>query len=866
MRIRVSAAALAMLCASAMAPSAQQLPRTAIPEHYDIHLAPDFSTDTFAGRVTISVRLTGPTRSVTLNAAEIEFHEVTITAGGATQVAKTTLDPKEESVTLTVERTLPAGPARLFFRYTGVLNNQLRGFYLSRANNREYAITQLEPTDARRAFPSFDEPAMKATFALSATIDVADTAIANGRVVSDTPGPGAGKHTLTFSTTKRMSPYLVALLVGDWECLSGSADGVPVRICGTPSARSELGFALEATEFTLRYFNRYFSIKYPFDKLDIIAVPDFSAGAMENTAAIVFREQFLRVGKDGGTTDLKKRVAQYLAHEIAHQWFGDLVTMLWWDDIWLNEGLATWMERRPTVEWKPEWHAALDEVHDTQAAMSLDAMRATRPIRTHVETPAEISQVFDTLAYQKTAAIMRMVEGYVGAASYRDAINAYVKRFAYANATGEGLWTTIAAVTNKPVDRILSSYITQTSMPLVAIDAKCDGSNTQLALSQKPMSSAVPASTTWEIPVCYKRTRNGKVEPAACTMLSGSSTAVKLDGCSPWVFANVDGRGYYRTSYGTAGLRALGEAVRLGQLTTVEQTSLLEDAWALVRLNQESIADYLSLAGEFLKGEPSAAVLTVMQRIEFISDRLVDAGLRPAFERWVRESLGPHAARIGWASKQTEGEEVRRIRAALLFTLGYAGRDPEVLREARRRVDLHLVASGALDPDITRTAVALAAIGGDAALYDRYISRVAGTNSTEEQSIYRGALPYFTDPVLISRGLTYATSSDVRSQDAPYILRGLMARPWARNPAWEHVKRNWSAIEKSLGTFQGLPAVVGATRSFCDPESRNDIERFFQQHPVSGTERTLAQALESIDNCIATKNEQAPHLKAFLSN
>ena len=262
----------------------------------------------------------------------------------------------------------PAGPATIAIRYTGQLNDKLRGFYLSRANNREYAITQLEATDARRAFPSFDEPAMKATFAVSATIDAGDTAISNGRVLSDTPGPGAGKHTLTFATTKRMSPYLVALAVGDWECIDGGADGIPVRVCGTPDRKDELGFALESAEFALRYFNRYFAIDYPFEKLDIVAVPDFSAGAMENTGAIVFREQFLLVGKDGGTTELRKQVAQYLAHEIAHQWFGDLVTMQWWDDIWLNEGFATWMERRPMEEWKPEWNGALDEVRDTQSA------------------------------------------------------------------------------------------------------------------------------------------------------------------------------------------------------------------------------------------------------------------------------------------------------------------------------------------------------------------------------------------------------------------------------------------------------------------------------------------------------------------
>ena len=863
---RLGTAALVMLFALAIATPAQRLSPAVIPEHYDIHLAPDFTTDTFDGRVSISVRLDEPTRSITLNSAEITFHEASITAAGSTQVAAAALDPQREAATLTVERMLPAGRATIVIRYTGMLNNQLRGFYLSRANKREYAITQLEATDARRAFPGFDEPGMKATFALSTTIDAGDTAISNGRIVSDTPGPGAGKHTLRFSTTKRMSPYLVALVVGDWECISGGADGIPIRICGTPSAKGELGFALESAEVALRYFNGYFSIKYPFEKLDIVAVPDFSAGAMENTAAIVFREQFLLVGKDGGTTGLRKRVSQYLAHEIAHQWFGDLVTMQWWDDIWLNEGFATWMERRPMEEWKPEWQPDLDEVLDTQDAMRLDALRNTRPVRTRVETPGEINQVFDALAYQKTAAIIRMVEGYVGAARYRNAINAYIKRFAYGNATGEGLWTTIATATNTPVDRIFSSYITQGSMPLVDIKTSCSGGATQLSLSQRPISAAVPASTTWEIPVCYKRARDGKVQGAACTVLSGPSTSVRLDGCSSWVFANVDGRGYYRTSYGTEGLRALGDAMQRGHLAAVEQTSLFEDVWSLVRLNQQRIADYLSLTASLMKGQTSATLVSALDRINFISDRLVDADRRPAFQRWVRESAGAQADRLGWTPRPGEAEDVRRLRASLLYTLGYAGRDLDVLREARRRVDLHLLGSEVLDPSVASTAFQLAALDGDAALFEGYLSRLTNRASRDEEAIYRGALAYFSDPALISRALAYASSGEVRTQDAPYIFARLMDRPWATAATWEHLKSNWSAIEKSIGIFQGMPAIVRATQNFCDAAARDDVDQFFRQHPVRGAERALQQSLETIDGCVATKGEQAESLRGFLGH
>jgi puromycin-sensitive aminopeptidase len=862
---RAASAAPAVVCALALVASAQRLPPGVIPEHYDLHLTPDFTTDTFAGHVSISGRLTEPTRSITLNAAEIELHETTISAGGSTQAARVTVDAGRETATLTVDRMLAAGPLTIAIRYTGLLNDKLRGFYLSRANNRKYAITQLEATDARRAFPSFDEPALKATFAISATIDAGDTAISNGRVLTDTPGPEPGKHTLKFSTTKRMSPYLVALVVGDWECLSGSAEAIPVRVCGTPDRKAELAFALESAQFALRYLNNYFTIKYPFEKLDIIAAPDFAAGAMENTGAIIFRDQFLLVGKDGGSAEHLKQVSQYLAHEIAHQWFGDLVTMQWWNDIWLNEGFATWMERRPMEEWKPEWNPRFDEVHDTQGAMSLDALRATRPIRSSAETPEEISQVFDAIAYQKTAAVMRMVEGYVGASSFRDGINAYLKKFAYGSATGEGFWTTIASVTKRPVDRILSSFITQGSMPLVSVQMSCSDGSTQLSLSQKPMSSAAPASTTWEIPICYKSGASpskASASPAACVVLSERSTSARLEGCASWIFANVDGRGYYRTSYEPDGLKSLGEAVRSAQLTPVEQASLLEDVWALVQLNDTNIADFLSLAAT-VSTQLNAAMPT--GQINFISDRLVVDAQRASFERWVRQTLGPALANLGWDSQAGETPGRLKIRSDVIYTLGYAGRDPEILAEARRRADSYLANGAPLNPSLAGTILNLAAINGDEEMYGKYLARMTGEGSKDEQIRFRNSLSYFSDPALRQRTLDYATAGDIRTQDAPDIISALMARPWAAQATWEHVKTNWTKLSKQLGVFQGLPIVVGSTRFFCSAESRNDVERFLKQNSIPGTERTVEQSLETIDRCIATRNQQSKGLSEFLT-
>ncbi len=413
------------------------------------------------------------------------------------------------------------------------------------------------------------------------------------------------------------------------------------------------------------------------------------------------------------------------------------------------------------------------------------------------------------------------------------------------------------------MDSILASYITQSSMPLVSVVSRCSGTSTELTLSQKPISRAVAAETTWDIPVCYKRPSTSAV---ACSVLSGPTASIRLEGCSPWLFANVDGRGYYRTSYGTEGLRTLGQAIRAGELNPVEQTSLVEDAWALVRLDEEHLADYLRLSSDLLSARPSGAVASVLGRLDFVSDRLVDEPMRPAWETWVQNTLRPSAKRLGWSPASDETDEVGRIRASVLFTLGYTGRDADVLAEARRRVDRHLAGTALLDASVSTVAFQLAAIQGDEALYDRYMERMAKTASREQAAMFRSALPYFSRPALTARTLTYTMSSDVRSQNAPEIVSDMIARSWSSAAAWDHVKRNWATLEKSLGIFQGIPTLVGATRSFCDAEARDDVERFFREHPVRGADRLVAQSLEAISSCADTKAGQSASLKSFLTN
>src|SRR5579864_6717820 len=420
--------------------TAQRLPEVARPDNYKLSFTPDLEKASFEGDETISLHVVKPTSEITLNAVDIDFHDVSITSNGVSQKATVKPEKDKEMVVLSVEKPLAAGAATVHITYTGILNNEMRGLYLGKDDQgRKYAATQFEATDARRAYPSFDEPDYKATFDITAVAPKGMVAISNQKIVSDTEGPG-DKHTVKFATTAKMSSYLAALVVGNFEYVEGEQDGIPIRVYAT-TGKKEMGkFALEVASDVLKYYDKYFGVKYPYGKLDLVGLPDFSAGAMENTGCITFREVILLIDEKQGSVDLKKTIASVIAHEMAHQWFGDLVTMKWWDDVWLNEGFATWMSSKPVQAWRPEWNADLDDVSGTGGTLNVDALANTRPIHQAAETPAQIQELFDGIAYGKAAAVLRMLESYLGEETFRAGVNAYLKQHQYANATAEDFW------------------------------------------------------------------------------------------------------------------------------------------------------------------------------------------------------------------------------------------------------------------------------------------------------------------------------------------------------------------------------------------------------------------------------------------
>jgi aminopeptidase N len=840
---------------------AQRLSGTVVPEHYTLWFGPDLQKDTFRGRESIEVQLKAPASSITLHAVELQFGEVRIEAAGRTQTARVTLDEKTETATLAVPQQIPAGTATIQITYTGVLNDKLRGFYRSEANGRKYAVTQMEATDARRAFPSFDEPIYKATYEISLTVDDGDTAISNGAQLSDTPGPEPGKHTLRFARTKKMSTYLVAMIVGDFVCREGKAESTPLRICSTPDQQALTGFALEAAGQQLAFYNAYFGIPYPFGKLDIIAVPDFAAGAMENAGAITFRERLLLVDPERASLNTRKQVASIISHEIAHMWFGDLVTMKWWDDIWLNEGFATWAAGKPVAAWRPEWNVPLDDAADTQGALGLDALRSTRAIRTKVETPEQINEVFDGIAYEKSAAVLRMIEGFVGAENFRKGVSSYLTKYSYGNAAGEDFWTEMTRVTGQPVDRILRGFVEQPGAPVLSVRTSCTGTTTDIALRQERFSGApgAPApAQTWTLPVCFKANDGAP----RCEVIDMRDRRLQAPSCNN-VFANAESRGYYFSEYTPDGVRALAAAA--AGLAPVERLGLLGDEWWMVRGGRHDVGVYMDLAASLSTDETAAVTTSIAGRLDFANTYLVRQPDRARYEAWVRQRFGPTLRTMGIPGEARDTDQQQSRRATLIQLVGVTGNDPEVQRRARELAAGYIADPTSLPGTLAPATLRVAAVGGDAALYDQYMAQVQKRAGVPEE-YYRffGALTWFQDPALTRRTLEFAVSPAVRTQDTGQLLGDLIVRPWSQDAAWAFIKEQWPALLKKLGTFQGIPGIIGSLGSMCSTEKAADVRQFFEKNPVPSAARTIQQSIERIENCAALAQRQSSAMTAWL--
>jgi aminopeptidase N len=841
------------LCLAALPLSAQRLPPEIRPSHYAIALDIDIDGRHFSGEESIDVTTKNETDTITLNALGLTIEHAAIDDRTATVTTNTT----SEQITLSADRPLAPGAHRIALKWSAPLSDtKLQGLYISKSKRRAYVATQFEGTYARMMFPSFDEPAFKATFDLSVVIAKGDTAISNGAIARDEPA-GEGRHRITFTTSPKMSTYLLALAIGDFACASATEAGVPIRVCSIPEKLEETRFPIEATQAALRFYQQYFSIKYPFGKLDLVAIPDYEWGGMENTACIFFRESSLLVGKNpSGST--KQGLSGLISHEIAHQWFGDIVTAAWWDDIWLNEGFATWIANKPLAQWHPEWPTTEAAARDTQGAIGVDSLGSTRAIHGVASTPGEIKEMFDGISYDKGAALLRMLESYIGATAFRNGVNAYLTEHAFANATSGDFAAALARASGKPVDAILRAFMMQPGVPLVTFARSCENGRGTITMTQERFSlrGSVPAQR-WSIPVCVKL-GNGETSETRCELLEAPSVAFDTATCAEWIFGNAGALGYYRSAYAPEEVVATARHARKA-LTAPERVAMIEDSWAGVRAGRTSIAPFLDIASA-LEGENVRAVISSLAgKLFFVRDRLVRGEDRAVFDKWLRDTFAPAAREIGWTPAAKDTDQRRELRASLLRVLGSAG-DPGAVQAATRIVDDALKGKDAPDTALLDASFDVAARNGDAKLYERIAVRLPKAATTQEHYRLLYALAAFARAELGDRTLGLVKTGVVKINDYPVFFASMLDNPATRELAWTYLKEHWSDLGPKVVSFGGRGAIP-ALGAACNAPFRDDVRQFFATHPAPGAERALAQALEQIDACLTVRerNEVALH-------
>ncbi|MCC6178717.1 MAG: M1 family metallopeptidase [Chloroflexi bacterium] len=837
-----------------------RLPATVVPERYELILAPDLADATYTGDEIVSVRVREPVTEILLNALDLDIHEAFITNDAGDRIdGVVEMQPEDERARIALATTAQPGAWRLSLRFSGILNDKLHGFYRSTyrdAHGTEHVIatTQMEATDARRAFPCWDEPELKAVFAVTLVVDEGLTAISNARAIAETPQPG-GKKSVRFADTITMSTYLVAFIVGELEVTDPvDVDGTPLRIVFVPGKRNLADFALEAGAHSLRFFAGYYGIPYPGDKLDMIALPDFASGAMENLGAITYRETALLVDANTAARADLERVADVVAHEIAHMWFGDLVTMKWWNGIWLNEAFATFMEMLAVDAFRPEWHRWTSFAIGRSAAQLTDALRSTRPIEYPVRRPDECESMFDILTYEKGAAVLRMLEQYLGGQEFQRGIRLYLKSHEYANAETTDLWDAIEEATGQPSRRIMDSWIFQGGFPMVSVERTADGKS--LTLSQQRfryLPTEDDTSARWQVPVMLRVKTSEGIETRK-VLLEGQRTTVDLGAPVEWAVANEHGNGFYRARYTPELLRALTTDLQ-DNLTAVERFNLVSDTWASVVAGTTPVSEFLSLARLFTNEADRNVWVALLGGLDYLNRMLEPTG-RAGLQAFVRQLVGPSVERLGWERKPGEPELTGQLRGTLIGALGVTGEDAATQRRAKELHQAYLKDRSAVDRDVVPAVIGIVAHTGGPEEYDLYVRRYKEAPTPQEEQRYLFALAAFRQRDLLQQTLNKTLMPEVRSQNAPYLIGSLMTNLDGGDLAWNFVKMRWDEVTGRFPDNSHVRMLAGLT-ALSTPDLAGDVEQFFQTHTVKQGQKSLDQHLERLRVNVAFRAREA---------
>ncbi len=852
-------------------PPTLRLPNVARPVKYEVQLVIDPAKDYFSGELTVDLQLPDKISVLWLNGTDLKIMKAEILESGATKKASVLPVRSKDFIGFAFPSAIGPGQASLHIKYTGKISaKDTDGLFKMQDGEAWYAYTQFEPISARRVFPCFDEPSYKVPWKMQITSPKNLIAVSN--TPAETESVNSGMKTVSFALSKPLPSYLIAFAVGPFEFVDGGKigqKGTPFRIV-TPKGRTrEARWVAESTPQNLSLLEEYFGSPYPYEKLDQLVIPKVGF-AMEHPGLITYGEYIL-MKPENETVAGKRSYASVCAHELAHQWFGDLVTMTWWDDIWLNESFASWITTKIMMRWKPDWDEQISDLDYRSSIMKEDSLVTARKIRQPIESNDDIENAFDTITYGKGAAILEMFESWIGEDKFQNGVRQYLKEYAWGNATAGDFLKSIGNAANLEVASAFSTFLDQTGVPLIASRMECNqGVSPQLNLQMSrylPLGSTGSSQELWQIPVCFEY-GTGNRESSECILLDKESKQIAMEGaasCPGWYFANRDGWGYYHVKYPEDQLNQLlkngGEV-----LTIAERMSLINDFDALMQSGQMPAGEVLSYFPTLLQDpnryivNGTSEILTKMRR------PLVNEEIRPQYARFIRNLYGPKANELGWKSKPDDTENTKLLRKTLLRFVVEEGEDHELAAQAAELANDWLADRKAVEPEMVGAVLCSAATYGDKKLFDSlYREAIKTTDPTEREQLL-GAMACFQNPKLAASALNVVLDKKIDIRESIYIAWSMESYPDKSNLVYGFVTQNFNALSSRLPRDY-LPYLSDTGSVFCDEKHRNETELFFRvrMSKVPGGPRILDQALEQIELCSALRKAQQPSLIEFLT-
>ncbi len=847
------------------APPKLRLGEVARPLRYAAELTIDPARDTFTGRLTIELTAREALTVLWLNANDLTISRATAEVGSVRIAARPLPQPKD-FVGLAFEQPLPAGPARVIIDYTGKLaTKESSGASRQKEGNDFYVFTHFEPIDARRVFPCFDEPSFKVPWQVSLIVPAMDRAFANTPELAR-KDIGGGMARVDFAETKPLPSYLVAFAVGPFETVPAgrTRTGAPIRIITPHGQLAQARWAAEVTAPILAALEDYLGSPYPYEKVDHIAVP-FFGGAMENPGLITFASALMLRRSAEEAIPWRRRYAEVAIHELAHQWFGDLVTHAWWDDIWLNEAFATWVTPKIIATWQPTWRAAEERVLTASGAMGQDSLVSARQIRQPITGNDDISNAFDSITYRKGASVLHMFEQSIGAETFRRGVQRYLKQHAHGNATTANFLSAVSSELGRDIAPAFSTFLDQPGVPMVSVELVCNHRRGTVKLRQQRYvpagSPGVEGNPTWKIPVCVRHDQG-----RACTLLESSEGEIALATCPSWLAPNEGAAGYYRTNLAP---RLLGKLLADGgkKLTAPERLGAIGDVNALARAGILPYDQALAFVPKLAVDPSRHVVEAAAGMVGWLRDAdLVPDKVAPNFSQFIRARWGNRAHALGWTPKPGEDEDTRILRGKLLPLVADEGDDLALAGEARALAARWIVDKGSVDPDMLESVLGVAAARGDQQLFDAWHAAAAGERDLTARRRLLGAMGMFRDPAIVQQALDLMLEVSFDIRESMTLLSGANRTPTTRPLAWAFVQEHFDNLVEKLPREWGSKLPFVAT-SQCDPMVAVEVAAFFKERTSRfvGGPRNLAQALELMRLCATFKQTQAPNVERFFA-